>query len=108
MYEHGDKFGGNKHSYNSSLSVSIVHYSSHVKKEDAEDLTPEVCFKFCRTIPDMLFFGLHAGRECYCEPYYERMASDSSNCDAGCTGDPTQMCGGMKKSSIYQMHSCKK
>merc|ERR1719160_2422485 len=108
MYNHGDKEGANKHEYEigSSSGVSIVHYSMLVPKEDQSAMTAEVCFEFCRTVPDMLFFGLTAGRECYCEPFYKPMAGDSSQCDAVCEGAPTTMCGGMKKSSIYQMHFC--
>merc|ERR1719377_212748 len=69
-------------------------------------MTHEVCFNFCRTVPDMIFFGMTAGRECYCLPFFQQMAGDSSNCDAVCEGNPTTMCGGMKKSSIFEMHFC--
>lgn len=108
MYAHGDAAGPNKHEYEigSSSGVSIVHYSMLVPKEDQQSMSSEVCFEFCRTVPDMLFFGLTAGRECYCEPYFKQMAGDSSKCDAVCEGKPTTMCGGMKKSSIYEMHFC--
>jgi len=108
MYHHGDAAGGNKHEYEigSSSGVSIVHYSMMVPKEDQQAMTAEVCFEFCRTVPDMLFFGLTAGRECYCEPFFKPMAGGSSQCDAVCEGEPTTMCGGMAKSSIYQMHFC--
>eukprot|EP00747_Dinoflagellata_sp_TGD_P153046 gnl/TRDRNA2_/TRDRNA2_177360_c0_seq5.p1 gnl/TRDRNA2_/TRDRNA2_177360_c0~~gnl/TRDRNA2_/TRDRNA2_177360_c0_seq5.p1 ORF type:complete len:334 (-),score=126.98 gnl/TRDRNA2_/TRDRNA2_177360_c0_seq5:27-941(-) len=34
------------------------------------------------------------------------MAGDSSECDATCEGDPSVMCGGMTKSSIFSMHFC--
>merc|ERR1719229_1699008 len=73
---------------------------------DKDPMTHEVCFEFCRTIPDMMFFGLTHGRECYCTPYYKQIAGDSSMCDAVCEGDPTQMCGGMTKSSLFAMHEC--
>merc|ERR1719316_1800921 len=76
MHEQGDKAG-----------VSIVHYSMVVKTEDQEPMTPDVCFKFCRTVPDMIFFGLSLGRDCYCAPYFKAMAGDSSDCDAVCEGD---------------------
>merc|ERR550537_2097422 len=65
-----------------------------------------VCFDFCRGIPEMLFFGLTAGRECYCLPYYKMMAGDSSKCEAVCEGAPGEMCGGMAKSSIFELHLC--
>lgn len=108
MHEHGDKFGDGKFAYElgDKAGVSIVHYSMVVKTEDQEPMTPDVCFKFCRTVPDMLFFGLTHGRDCYCAPYFKAMAGDSSDCDAVCEGDNTVVCGGMSKSSIYQMHAC--
>lgn len=107
LYYHSDKFHLNKHDYtNDRANVSIVHYTAVVPKEDQEAMTPDVCFRFCRTVPDMLNFGLLNGRECYCAPWWKRMASDSSNCDAVCPGDNTQMCGGKSKSSIFEMHMC--
>merc|ERR1719379_3166515 len=108
MYYRGDKFGDNKYDYKLGpvSNVSIVHYDAFVAKEDRETMTQKVCFEFCRTVPDMLFFGITNGRDCYCEPYYKPMESDSSECDAVCEGDTTLMCGGKKKSSIFGMHFC--
>jgi len=108
MFEHGDKFGDGKFAYQlgDTANVSIVHYSLLVKVEDQEPMTPDVCFKFCRTVPDMMFFGITHGRECYCAPYYKAVAGDSSSCDAVCEGDNTLMCGGMTKSSLFEMHAC--
>jgi len=108
MYEHGDKFGNNKFSYKMGdiANSSIVHYNEHVAKEDREPMTHQVCFEFCRGIPDMGFFGVSNGRDCYCTTFYKPMASDSSECDAVCEGDNTLMCGGAKKNSIFGMHLC--
>jgi len=108
MYHHGDIDGPNKHEYEigSSSNVSIVHYKMLVPSEDQQAMSAEVCFEFCRTVPDMLFFGLTAGRECYCLPFFKQMAGDSSKCDAVCEGAPTTMCGGMSKSNIFEMHFC--
>jgi len=108
MYDHGDKFGDNRHSYKLGpvSNVSIVHYADVVAKEDQEDMTQKVCFEFCRTVPNMGFFGIVNGRGCYCTPYFTPMASDSSQCDAVCEGDNTLMCGGKSKSSIFAMHMC--
>lgn len=108
MYEHGDKFGNNKFSYKMGdiANSSIVHYNEHVAKEDREPMTHQVCFEFCRGIPDMGFFGISNGRDCYCTTFYKPMASDSSECDAVCEGDNTLMCGGPKKNSIFGMHLC--
>jgi len=108
MYNHGDKFGDNRHSYKlgSSANVSIVHYDAFVPKEDQVEMTQKVCFEFCRTVPNMGFFGIANGRGCYCTPYFDQMAGDSSDCDAVCEGEKTLMCGGKSKSSIFAMHMC--
>jgi len=108
LFEYGDKFGDNKFSYalGDVSNVSIVHYSALVPREDQQPMTHGTCFAFCRTVPDMLFFGIRNGRECYCAPYYKPMEDDSSMCDAVCEGDPTSMCGGKSKSSIFSMHQC--
>merc|ERR1719420_212138 len=108
MLQNGDKFGSNKHEYEvgGSHGVSIVRYNDIIPKEDAASMTREVCFDFCRTLPNMTFFGLAHGRDCYCSPFYQMMAGDSSQCDAVCEGDTTNMCGGMSKSSVFAMHLC--
>lgn len=108
MFYHGDKFGDHKHAYEIKdvTNVSIVHYAAIIPKEDRKAMTPSVCFNFCRTVPDMLFFGITNGRECYCEAYYQAEASDSSSCDAVCEGQTTQMCGGKTKSTVWEMHMC--
>jgi len=108
MLGHADKSGDGKFEYAEGAlpNVSIVNYADVVAKEDREPMTPAVCFKFCRSVPDMLFFGLTQGRYCYCSPYYKQVAGDSSECDAVCEADPTVACGGMTKSSIYEMHQC--
>jgi hypothetical protein len=108
MYYRGDKFGDNKHDYKlgSVSDVSIVHYDAFVAKEDRAEMTQKKCFEFCRTVPNMGFFGIVNGRGCYCTPYVKPMESDSSQCDAVCEGDKTLMCGGKAKSSIFAMHMC--
>lgn len=106
MFYHGDKFHDHKASYTNQFNVSIVHYTSVVAKEDREEMTPEVCFDFCRTVPDMFGFGIVNGRDCYCAPYAKQMAGDSSQCDSVCPGDPSMFCGGVSKSQIWSMHMC--
>jgi len=105
---HGDKFGDNRHDYSLGkiANVAIVSYNEHVPKEDRKPMTPTVCFEFCRTVPDMQFFGIAYGRECYCEPYFKMIAGDSSECESVCEGDTRLMCGGKSKSSVFSMHMC--
>lgn len=108
MYVAGDKFGAGKHDYKMGAvsNSSIVHYDAHVAKEDREEMTHQVCFEFCRSVPDMGYFGFSNGRDCYCTPYFKPMAGGSSKCDAVCPGNNGQMCGGKSKQSIFGMHSC--
>jgi|Transcript_5011 hypothetical protein len=107
MVSAGDKFGINKLNYKLEdvSNVSIVHYRDVVKKMDQEKMTQKVCFEFCRTVPNMGFFGLQ-NNKCYCAPYYLATAGDSSQCDQACEGDSTLMCGGNSKSSVFAMHNC--
>jgi len=86
--------------------VSIVRYDAIIAKEDRRPMSHEVCFEFCRTVPDMFTFGLTNGRDCYCAPFFTAMASDSGSCDELCEGETTQLCGGKLKSSIFEMHEC--
>jgi len=104
----GDKYGTHKHDYRMGeiSNVSIVRYEVVVAKENRQAMSTDVCFDFCRTIPDMSSFGIAHGRDCYCAPFFKQLAGDDSMCDSVCEGNPTQMCGGHSKSSIFQMHSC--
>ena len=69
-------------------------------------MTPRVCFNFCRTVPEMVFFGLAYGRECYCTPYYHKTTGDGA-CSAQCEGDASKTCGNENgMADVYQMHSC--
>lgn len=108
MFEHGDKFGNNADDYRlgNVANVSIVHYTELIPKEDREPMAHEVCFRFCRTIDGMNFFGITGGHDCYCMPYFKQMAGDSSKCDSVCEGDSGTMCGGKSKSSVFSMHWC--
>lgn len=109
LFHEGDKFGDGKFSYalGDISNVSIVHYTELIAKEDREEMSHEVCFKFCRTLPEMHFFGIVNGRDCYCTPYFKPVAGDSSECDAVCPAKPMEFCGGKFKSSIFEMHDCK-
>merc|ERR1719188_290616 len=107
MLEHADKVGKPfSYALGNASNVSIVRYDLVVPKEDQDAVTQLSCFNFCRTIPEMLFFGISAGRQCYCAPFYKPVAGDDSMCDAVCEGDQSLNCGGTTKSSIYEMHMC--
>lgn len=107
MLTTADKFGNEKDKYKDLAGVSIVHYSELIDDADKMPMTPDVCFEFCSSIPDMVFFGITEGRTCYCTPYFHPGPGDGSKCDAVCEGDTTVMCGSTSgRSSMFEMHTC--
>merc|ERR1719181_1726718 len=95
-----------EHKYNIDTNVKIVRYTDRVDSEKQQAMTPSVCFEFCRTVPDMLHFGLTHGRDCYCTPYFMQGTGDGV-CDAGCEGDSSITCGNTNgMADMYEMHSC--
>jgi len=95
-----------EHKYNIDTNVTIVRYTDRVDVEKQQSMTPSVCFEFCRTVPDMLHFGLTRGRECYCTPYFMQGTGDGV-CDAGCEGDSSITCGNTNgMADVYEMHAC--
>jgi hypothetical protein len=107
MVKTGDKYGDGKFSYKtqSSANTSVVFYGEIVEPDSQKPMTPKVCFDFCRTVPDMTFFGLIYGRECYCSHYWKKTTGEGV-CDLPCEGDAGSICGGAELSSMYQMHKC--
>jgi hypothetical protein len=94
------------HEYKVHTNVSIVRYTDRVPSSTQRPMTPRVCFNLCRTVPEMLYFGLTAGKECYCSPYYKKGTGDGV-CDAGCAGDSSATCGSTAgMSDVYEMHAC--
>jgi hypothetical protein len=69
-------------------------------------MTPRLCFDFCRQYENAKFFGLVHGRDCYCSVYYHAHTTGGGDCNAPCEGDTKEMCGGMEKSSMFEMHMC--
>jgi len=68
--------------------------------------TPRLCFDFCRQYENAKFFGLENGRDCYCSVYFHAASTGGGDCNAVCEGDKKEMCGGMEKSSLFEMHMC--
>lgn len=104
--KHGDQ---GSHRYAAGFAdVSIAWYHDFTPKEDMEAMSSEVCFGFCSTIEGMGYFGMTAGRECYCTPYYNPDGqAGTGNCDVPCEGYMSEMCGNSNgRASVYQMHSC--
>jgi len=95
-----------EHEYVVKTNVSIVRYTDRVEKEAQVKMTPRTCFDFCRTVPEMVYFGLVHGRDCYCTAYYHQVPGDGA-CDAQCEGDASKTCGSTTgMADMYQMHSC--
>jgi hypothetical protein len=70
-------------------------------------MTPSLCFDFCRQYKDMKFFGIEYGRDCYCGVYFHpKSTGGQGECNLPCEGDNKEMCGGPKKSSLFEMHFC--
>jgi len=69
-------------------------------------MTPRLCFDFCRQYENAKFFGLENGRDCYCSVYFHASSTGGGDCNAVCEGDKKEMCGGMEKSSLFEMHMC--
>jgi len=66
-----------------------------------------VCFNFCRTLEHMNFFGVLNANDCYCAPYYKaKVGGEDTMCDSACEGNNAQMCGGIAKTDVYEMHMC--
>jgi len=69
-------------------------------------MTPSLCFDFCRAHKEMKFFGIEYGRDCYCGVYFHPKSTGGGDCNLPCEGDSKEMCGGPKKSSLFEMHFC--
>jgi len=106
MLVSADKFGNGADQYKSLSDNAIVRYEEIVLKDEQKEMTPTICFEFCRTLPDMVYFGINNGMHCYCTPFYKPMPATEAKCDIGCAGDPSQMCGNKEKSTIFEMHLC--
>lgn len=109
MYYHADLYGYNKYTYGkhaTTVNVSIVHYKEVIDEPHWKSMSPEVCYQFCQTVPDMVFFGIAEGGDCYCTPYIRPIIGTEGGCDIPCKGDATQMCGAHGKSNMFEMHLC--
>eukprot|EP00747_Dinoflagellata_sp_TGD_P166034 gnl/TRDRNA2_/TRDRNA2_188211_c0_seq1.p1 gnl/TRDRNA2_/TRDRNA2_188211_c0~~gnl/TRDRNA2_/TRDRNA2_188211_c0_seq1.p1 ORF type:complete len:471 (-),score=141.00 gnl/TRDRNA2_/TRDRNA2_188211_c0_seq1:121-1533(-) len=69
-------------------------------------MTPRLCFDFCRQFENAKFFGIAHGRDCYCSTYIHARSEGGGDCNLPCMGDEKEMCGGEKKSSLFEMHMC--
>lgn len=62
--------------------------------------SPALCSVYCR---QYLYYGLQAGGECYCgNEFGQHGAAPESECNNKCSKDPSKMCGGVLRNSVYK------
>mmetsp|Transcript_17532 Transcript_17532/g.40288 ORF Transcript_17532/g.40288 Transcript_17532/m.40288 type:complete len:406 (+) Transcript_17532:104-1321(+) len=83
-----------------------TYYADNVRKMYQRKMTPDVCFQFCRSVENAKFFGISHGKDCYCTKYFHAQSTSGGECDNICEGDNKQKCGGLEKSSLFEMHMC--
>jgi len=64
-------------------------------------MTVNDCQSSCKTSGFSLA-GLRYGKSCYCDNTIKTVVSNDNLCNAPCTGNATQMCGGADVLSVYQ------
>jgi hypothetical protein len=64
--------------------------------------SPDECFEQARKMPKIKYVGLQNHGECWAgETYGKHGLVEDSECNAECTKDPTQKCGGPQRNSVY-------
>ncbi|KAH7418127.1 WSC domain-containing protein [Cadophora sp. MPI-SDFR-AT-0126] len=66
-----------------------------------QNQTVQDCVAFCKG-NDYQYAGLEYGEECFCGASVNNIQADEADCDFSCTGDDTEICGGLDRVSIYQ------
>ena len=69
-----------------------------------ENLTIELCSVICT---GYAYFGVEYFRECYCGDTIAGSGTPqpAGQCDAACSGDPNEICGGNSRLNLYQYTS---
>ncbi len=73
------------------------------KYTDPTGMCVEDCIRFCED-KHFQYAGVEYAQECYCgrNLSFGSKAIDAGQCDTGCKGNSTQLCGGWGKVSVYQ------
>ncbi|KAE9376663.1 WSC-domain-containing protein [Stipitochalara longipes BDJ] len=79
-------------------STDALEYRSEL---DYNNMTIEACVDFCKG-NDFRYAGLEYYGECFCGATVGGSLSPTSNCNAPCTGNSSEICGGTSYISIYQ------
>ena len=86
--------GGDKRSCWLARRAGSGHYSG---------MTLDRCQDLCR---NYAYFAVTRGDQCFCDNEFARTGSTSQSCDAPCSGDPSQICGGTGKShSVFRVNT---
>jgi len=67
---------------------------------DANILTLEVCDTFCTKQVNAVFFGVTAGKDCWCASNYHIYHDRPAVCNVLCPGDSSEICGGVDSTTI--------
>ncbi|PMD48803.1 WSC-domain-containing protein [Hyaloscypha variabilis F] len=79
-------------------STDALEYRSEL---DFNNMTIEACVDFCKG-NDFRYAGLEYYGECFCGATVGGSLSAQSECNAPCTGNSSEICGGTSYISIYQ------
>mmetsp|Transcript_157995 Transcript_157995/g.278949 ORF Transcript_157995/g.278949 Transcript_157995/m.278949 type:complete len:258 (-) Transcript_157995:55-828(-) len=70
-------------------------------------MTVEICFARCQSMPGMKYFALTAGNTCYCSGAILGAKVGKDMCNKKCEGNEEQVCGGdFNSASVYTMFEC--
>eukprot|EP00752_Nemacystus_decipiens_P008859 g7905.t1 len=71
-----------------------------VPKVVSDVLTPAACAAYCSSVEGANYFGVQAGRKCFCGDSFGRHG-ESTLCAEPCSGDEDQVCGAHNVNSVY-------
>lgn len=67
--------------------------------ERSQSNTPQRCVEICKQ-KGFAYAGVQYSESCLCGNSYGKFGT-SNNCNMKCTGDPSQICGGINSNSVY-------
>ena len=66
---------------------------------EGDALTPSLCKNACRE-EGYFYAGLQGGNQCWCGHKAPSEQADQSECNIGCSGDSSKMCGGTMRMNV--------
>lgn len=89
-------------------------YSSCLKVHNIEDghpsssMVPRTCFMHCAEENGAKYFGITKGGVCFCWDQKHGEEVSGKQCNAKCSGNLRETCGGDETASVFTMIDCKK